>query len=654
MSTDGSSISTSVTLGPATCVVMDPNKYPQAIGKANGYVCPIGPEPGIGYALLLQSDLDNLDISTPYSLTFTSSSDSAELGPLYIVNATQISGGAAYDPNSVYLVRLADVRMPARLSSITVQINVRCPAPPRTSTAGSSSALEYYIGSLNSGAVYTWTAAIEEIWNAIGALSEYDYPGLPYSPNGTPEGFNLIEVNAWQVLNDMLARIGCVFVYDPVGDDCQIQQLGQEQFDLDFWLADAGIVIDDAAPYTGPTCIAPYTIRTCFNRVEQNYGTQADTPRDETAEGTASAPGNFATDPYQKVDNVTDIEGAVAGTILTLWDDLTAIAKFDGTILNSSALTSRATERTNNWVADYNVSYPFFRQVYSGVQEFLPGTQLKYVYWRNFGVGRSMKNGKGCVTEIGCYPGLPKITDAQQGIQIGWSPLENLFTPDMCRKTWPLYPNVCQWVTVTSGTAGQSVTPTYQGLFEGLVTRIDPTANMTTSGAYHTNETCWIVVVDSLTGSVATSPTLISGERYLGRLNGSFLYSGSGYPLYAIHKGAGGTLIATGVLGSSLAQTDATASVGSITPFDGSTVSGTVNATNYGFMASNGATVIMALNQSSGTWSLLNVAHVAGTLLTHWNYNGTTSITTTGEACAVMSQGATSTVDTYTVTVCTS
>ena len=507
---------TLVKFGGQPCVIMDADQYPQARGKANGYCCPLGRSPGIGYVLMLRSAWDQIKDSRNASKTFeVLAGDRIILPGMYIISAVKISGGRPNDPNSVYLVKFADKRwLAAKLSDVTKQINVLCPAPPADGTDESYC----YADSLDSGSLYTWARAVEVIWNAMPILGAF--PGLPNAPDGYPNNFQFLGVNAWDALHVLLDKLQCAVAYNPVAATFSIVQLGTTQAGLADALAGATRgYLDDAEPFDTTVADAPYTIRVYFNRLDLHYGSQKETTR---------ASGSWATGPLHAVDTASGITGAAAGTVVQLWDDLPAVAAFDGSLVNGTAVNARAAERVARWKADRATSTPRLRTLYQGiVNTFRPGSQVKAIWWGDYGAG--------WLTEIRRHDGFVNLIDDAAGLRCEWS-AENLAPPDLGRKTFPNFPQYLQVVTIAGESGGDpdgtEVEPVADGLFDASVTRLNPDGATDTSGCFSQSESCWVLVINRENGSASATPTLKKGDRYLARLCGSK----SERPVYMIQK----------------------------------------------------------------------------------------------------------------------
>lgn len=291
----------------------------QFVGKANRMGCPAGRGPGRGAILLNSSDFDALDLTQSFELIFDDGTrPPAKFQKIQPIRITCILPGADSDPNGRFLVELADRRYHLFRIPIDAAYNVR------SSADGS-----YVDDTLNSGTAWTWDELAEDIWNTVGSANIGTYPSLPFTPDGTPEGFEFYGMSAWDALNDVMGRIGCVMIYDPFGDSFSIGQAGTA--------TDAGTAAVDACTnadaelvwdtygYDIPRAIWPEKLRVLFRT----------TPGVAEGESPWTAEDVALTAP--------DPAGVVTGTFEIIFDDLYA------TGTNGAALTARSAERAADW-----------------------------------------------------------------------------------------------------------------------------------------------------------------------------------------------------------------------------------------------------------------------------------------------------------------
>lgn len=190
------------------------------LDKANSFYCPVGRWPAYGWILLARRDLDQLNTySTNLTLHIsnTAKPDNVQaLNGLSIVQAKCVTRGLASDPNALYLVKITDGR--GILANEWFQFptssiyNIRTPAYPET----------FMRSSMNSGVpvttTWTWTTMLQNLWEQMGTFLG-DWPGLPFAPAGTPEGFWFPGVSAWSSLNDVLDHLGMTIVCDLTQDN---------------------------------------------------------------------------------------------------------------------------------------------------------------------------------------------------------------------------------------------------------------------------------------------------------------------------------------------------------------------------------------------------------------------------------------------------
>jgi hypothetical protein len=261
----------------------------------------------------------------------------------------------------------------------------------------------------------------------------------------------------------------------------------------------------------------PETVRVFFHRKEVNFGIERDVQDSSNWEMAAVV----------SKDRATGITGAIAGSVLTVWDDLPALFDGAGTNTNSAALQTRADEVGDNVRDRINVSEERFRRMYSGmISTVLPGSQVSEVRWRDFG------DETGAVTEIIRTP--PK---GPGGAGLGnWLPAnERLGPPDLSRASHPVYPRVSQPVQVDDGATatGGDVAPNGSGVIPGFVLR-------NVAGTYSQIMACWIKPTDLEGGGTPSEATTISlrqKDRFHGRLSGTLTHSADTRPLYLVRAG---------------------------------------------------------------------------------------------------------------------
>lgn len=495
-----------ITVGGFPVIVPD-ERYGEAWQRANCFTCPNGMEPGRGSFLMLRGHLNQIDLTGAISVTMQTSGASVAFPGLRLLKAICVTPGPRTSLSAAYLVELVDIRHVLKWSAANKQYNVRCPAPPATSGASL-----YHAESLNSGSLYTWSTLCESLWGLLPSVAGA-FPGLPYSPDGTPENWKFIGVSAWDALGEVLAKLGCEIVYDPVAGSLSIVDGSATQAGLAAIEASYQFNLNDAEPLEANGTKVPATIRVCFHIVYKDYGTEPETPRT----------GNWSQTPIHTEDVATGVSGAISGTVKVLWDDLPALAQFDGTITNTSALSTRASEVASKWLAGQQSSRS--RIIYQGIApEFRCGSEVSKILWRDLG--------DGLVTEV------HKSPDRQE---CGERTYENTAPPDLARKSHPLYPKLMQTLKIV-GTAGNAISPSTGRIWDAKLQRFDPSAGTWTDG-----EDVWVWVID-----YESPEKLTGGERLLGRLCGSYDNSGV-RPLYLVHSGGDG-IWELGVTDSSISK----------------------------------------------------------------------------------------------------
>ncbi len=340
------------------------------VSDANGFTCPLGCAPGRGRVLMRRADLDALNREASYDLVFRETVNVVTVKDLLVVRAVAITPGYRSDPQAAYWVELADKRYLCQGVPIDQAFNVR-----------SAPGGDYFSATLNASVAWTWTGMVSTIWTAVGKLGTY--PGLPFTPDGTPEGWSFYGGRALEALGQVLDRIGCALCLNPLTGVYTIVRIGATDTAADLALAarENGRVGDDDSLDPQRARI-PASVRVRFPKQRAN------------ADSTGAS-------PWYNVDVAGTYTAAETGTYAVVQDDLPAIYDDTDTLTNSAALATRAAERA----ADYyrRVALTRLRREFSGAQSaagLLPGSQVKSIAWRERG-------GLGLTTEVVRNPGLP-------------------------------------------------------------------------------------------------------------------------------------------------------------------------------------------------------------------------------------------------------
>ncbi|HZZ77566.1 MAG TPA: hypothetical protein VFE62_03550, partial [Gemmataceae bacterium] len=332
----------------------------------NTVYIPQGEEPGRAWVFVPRSGLSRLNFYNPLSLTF--SMDSLGVMTWYGLTLCRepqsvIPGYIANDPLGAVVLELADVRWrvssPYRHVSCTKMYNVPANILGSTPTT-------YLASSLNGGSAWTWSQMVEDIWNLMSAQLGA-FPGLPFAPDGAPNGWIVQGGSAWKFLNQVLRRIGCTVTASASTGQLAIVQQGAADPALDATLARyARRKIHDGE--FSRVLFDPFGVRVHFRSVKL------------TPDG---IPLWLQASPY-----TVDVAGPNptaenAGIYHPIWDDLFAIYDSVGALTNASALASRAAERSADFFRMIG-AYGAFRswRRYAGLIDVAPGSTLKAVTWR--------------------------------------------------------------------------------------------------------------------------------------------------------------------------------------------------------------------------------------------------------------------------------
>ncbi|MES2790105.1 MAG: hypothetical protein V4719_10815 [Planctomycetota bacterium] len=186
--------------------------------KANSYRCAVGAEPGMAWILMQQSTLKKLDSRQPQDLIFGLGEKSVTIKRLAIIQAQRLIMGASLDPNSLYLVQLADARWFLKRTIINARYNTMA-------TCSTEKQCE-------SGYLWTFLEIVEDIFTRFssfgGFFPEFHFlethvRGIAPDP---PENLRFEGMSAWDALAQLCQQFGYFLRYDPFSGKVHILQIG--------------------------------------------------------------------------------------------------------------------------------------------------------------------------------------------------------------------------------------------------------------------------------------------------------------------------------------------------------------------------------------------------------------------------------------------
>ena len=523
-------ISSEITLNGRRCIHNGPQfANTLADNKATSYLCPLGMEPGKVWLLMTYADFFPIRNQPEFTLSWRASADANQnrlaknftVRKLYFNKTQRLFPGGEGDPNAVLLIELEDRRTLLNRFSDTDRLYINW-----RSYAQSELYLKETVKA-DGVTPHSWSEAVELLWNLMPALG--NYPGLPYVPTGVPTNFAFHGENAWKSLHTLLHRLDCTTRFDPFAETFSIVRMGVFQ-QPPANLPDPPLFRSESDTFNNPALDAPEKIRVYFSTHREAYGQEKDTHREE----------NWITTQGQYVEVATGVQGAIAGTTLQIHDDL--FENYDETdaIDNQADMNARAAERVANWVQTNSVKRK--RTIYQSIQPYLPGSEVKAVWWRNF--GREEKCG-GTVTEVIQYPGMVKpIAEMMKcGDDCEVTREGPLMPSDLGRRTYPNYPRLPNIVQVRCGGQGScgsgsgvwgasdegTITPNDDGYFGGVVKRF-------VGGTMTELEECWILFVDDYDDNLGQIE-VSDNDYFYGRLSGKVTSEGITRPLYLARRG---------------------------------------------------------------------------------------------------------------------
>jgi hypothetical protein len=232
---------------------------------------------------------------------------------------------------------------------------------------------------------------VADIWNTVGELGAF--PGLPVSPEDTPENWTFYGYYALDALGLVLGQIGCILQFDPLSDTFDIVQVAptaedddedeSEEDDTDEEIAAAeddnrDSLIWDDAPQTSVRATVSEQVRVYFLK-EMSFVDESGASPYYTLDRTDPTPGG-------------PLEGTEAGTTVMLFDDLRARYDANNNLLNATDLSARADERAADYFRVVRLEHQ--RRVYGrplGDDNLLPGPEWTSTRWGDRGAGPGLR-----------------------------------------------------------------------------------------------------------------------------------------------------------------------------------------------------------------------------------------------------------------------
>jgi hypothetical protein len=352
--------------------------------RANSFYCPTGRWSCRGWVLL---DRDSYNQINPYLTDFqlslgdpTQPNNVGVLRNLSIVQAQCVTRGLPSDLDALYLVELTDdegvlfnqwFQMP-----LTTAYNIRAPAYPQGlypwSTNGGT-------GVGGSGG-WTWSSMLQDIWTRISTVQLLgNWPGLPFTPTGTPEGFWFSGVPAWPAFVDVLEYLGMTLVVDPTvpNNPYGIVQTGAADPKFATLQAKyAGNLEDDLEWIDAGSGRVPGSVTVAFRRRNSIYGTEETVRLDNVLQWESAA--------YYTVTVAAPAQFSSATGTHLMWSDFTVRYDQDGVPLSAdvAAADTIAAERVAQYYSKiYRGTSGFLTQTYAGALPFKTGSLVDGVKW---------------------------------------------------------------------------------------------------------------------------------------------------------------------------------------------------------------------------------------------------------------------------------
>jgi len=358
------------------------------LDRANSFYCPVGRYPSRGWILMARGDYNRLNkYSTTLRLDIgdtTAPNNVATFNNLTVVQAQCVTRGLASDLNALYLVEITDGRGILYNDwfkfPLTSFYNIRVPGYPQT----------FYLESMNdypfpsladkSKTTWTWTTMLKNIWDKMGTFLGA-WPGLPFAPAGTPEGFWFPGVPAWTALNDVLEYLGMAVACDLTKvNPFTIVSTGEA--DIAFTVLQTRYTTnleDDLEWIDVGAGRVPKIIEVLFRRRNSVYGTEETVAyrNDEMAK-------QWVKDPFFIIPVTAPATFANAVGTHYIWSDFTIRTDDSSNPLDDDIKVANtiALERVNQYFDKiYSRTSGSMSQTYAGALPFATGSQVDGVCW---------------------------------------------------------------------------------------------------------------------------------------------------------------------------------------------------------------------------------------------------------------------------------
>lgn len=410
---------------------------PPAFHRANAIFNPLGQASARGWLLLTRASLDNLDLNALHDLVITDvlavggqpQTPSLTFSSLCFTREPQdlFPSIADDDPNALFLCEVSDARWrvsnPYYHCSLIASYNVR--APNYSST--------YYDATMNGGGAgvpWTWTTMLADMWSLL-ATQLGSFPGLPVTPDGTPDAFVYQGVDCWAAICDVLWKLGQAVRWSPEENTYQIVALGAADSNATTALSaadQARLRTDDASYLPIVRGRLPEKLKFCFKRRQVYPGSTLVTPGEQGQW--------FNTGLYTVTLNM-GVTGVEPGTIHPIHDDLPALVDTTGTVTNLAALNARANMLKTIYLNQVQgTGGGRLHRTYAGLVDVQPNGQLRGVAVRQVS-NPGQDNDGGLVTEVLRWPyRMPRVDEQGQWEEGRGDDSTALHAPDV-RPGWP-------------------------------------------------------------------------------------------------------------------------------------------------------------------------------------------------------------------------
>lgn len=318
-------------------------------GKVNSVSCPRGRRYGEAHFLISQDTLDELDKTAALNITCEHENGTTTLAGYYVISTQAITKST---DKPAHWVTLADRRWILEKVACQRRFNLR------------KDASNWVTSTLNGGTPYTWQQVLQSLWSLLPSAAG-SCPTLTSVPTSTPENLIFDGASAWRAINQVLSAIAHAAVLNPSTGAFKFVYLNGDQTGI------STAELDEAYRSRLLWQFAPEELTTT------NYPASVAVTYPKMPSVSTLDTGLFPAEPTTETLSLG--QGGLTGTTFPVTDTM-----FSRTT-NAADRTARTAEIALAVQGHFRQMAEPWGNVYSGIIEFLCGSEITEVTWTSDG-----------------------------------------------------------------------------------------------------------------------------------------------------------------------------------------------------------------------------------------------------------------------------